>query len=277
MRELRSGYNLNRLLKYFNMGRSTFYENLKPQKDKYKEIKSEILDIYYKSNRRKGYRWITSDLKKLGYNINHKTVLRLMQRLGIKSVVRAKKYSSFTGSVSGTAVENIPGRDFSTTEINQKWTTDVTEFKVCGKRVYLSGIMDMHSKELIAHTVGFSPNMKLIMRMIKLAYRKTGNPKNVIIQSDQGWQYRHVSYKHFLKKKNAVQSMSRKGNCLDNAVIENFWGILKTEWFYLNDFDSVDTFLEQLEDYIHYFNYERDSSVLNYRSPVEVRTKKMVA
>ena len=277
IRELRSGYNLNRLLKYFNMGRSTFYENLKPQKDKYKEIKSEILDIYYKSNRRKGYRWITSDLKKLGYNINHKTVLRLMQRLGIKSVVRAKKYSSFTGSVSGTAVENILGRDFSTTEINQKWTTDVTEFKVCGKRVYLSGIMDMHSKELIAHTVGFSPNMKLIMRMIKLAYRKTGNPKNVIIQSDQGWQYRHVSYKHFLKKKNAVQSMSRKGNCLDNAVIENFWGILKTEWFYLNDFDSVDTFLEQLEDYIHYFNYERDSSVLNYRTPVEVRTKKMVA
>ncbi|MBQ9103147.1 MAG: IS3 family transposase [Treponema sp.] len=277
IRELRSGYYLNRLLKYFNMGRSTFYENLKPQKDKYKEIKSEILDIYYKSNRRKGYRWITSDLKKLGYNINHKTVLRLMQRLGIKSVVRAKKYSSFTGSVSGTAVENIPGRDFSTTEINQKWTTDVTEFKVCGKRVYLSGIMDMHSKELIAHTVGFSPNMKLIMRMIKLAYRKTGNPKNVIIQSDQGWQYRHVSYKHFLKKKNAVQSMSRKGNCLDNAVIENFWGILKTEWFYLNDFDSVDTFLEQLEDYIHYFNYERDSSVLNYRTPVEVRTKKMVA
>ena len=259
------------------MGRSTFYENLKPQKDKYKEIKSEILDIYYKSNRRKGYRWITSDLKKLGYNINHKTVLRLMQRLGIKSVVRAKKYSSFTGSVSGTAVENILGRDFSTTEINQKWTTDVTEFKVCGKRVYLSGIMDMHSKELIAHTVGFSPNMKLIMRMIKLAYRKTGNPKNVIIQSDQGWQYRHVSYKHFLKKKNAVQSMSRKGNGLDNAVIENFWGILKTEWFYLNGFDSVDTFLEQLEDYIHYFNYERDSSVLNYRTPVEVRTKKMVA
>ena len=259
------------------MGRSTFYENLKPQKDKYKEIKSEILDIYYKSNRRKGYRWITSDLKKLGYNINHKTVLRLMQRLGIKSVVRAQKYRSFTGSVSGTAVENILGRDFSTTEINQKWTTDVTEFKVCGKRVYLSGIMDMHSKELIAHTVGFSPNMKLIMRMIKLAYRKTGNPKNVIIQSDQGWQYRHVSYKHFLKKKNAVQSMSRKGNCLDNAVIENFWGILKTEWFYLNDFDSVDTFLEQLEDYIHYFNYERDSSVLNYRSPVEVQTKKMVA
>ena len=193
------------------MSRSTYYENLKPQKDKYKEIKSKILDIYYKSNMRKGYRWITSDLKKLGYNINHKTVLRLMQQLGIKSIVRAKKYNSFTGSVSGTAVENILQRDFSTTAINQKWTTDVTEFKVCGKRIYLSGIMDMHSKELIAHTVSFSPNMKLIMRMIKIAYKKTGNPKNVIIQSDQGWQYRHVSYKHFFEEEKSYSKYVTKG------------------------------------------------------------------
>lgn len=259
------------------MSRSTFYENLKLHKDKYKDIKNKILEIYYASNKRKGYRWITADLKKAGYNINHKTVLRLMQYLGIKSIVRVKKYNSYTGSVSGTAVENILQRDFSTTAINQKWATDVTEFKVCGKRIYLSGIMDIHSKELIAHTVSFTPNMKLIMGMIKLAFKKTGNPRNVIIQSDQGWQYRHVSYKHFLKKKKAIQSMSRKGNCLDNAVIENFWGILKTEWFYLNDFDSVDTFLEQLESYIHYFNYERDSSVLNYRTPVEVRISNMVA
>ena len=259
------------------MKRSTFYENIKPKQDKYAELKQKIIEIYNKSNRRKGYRWITSDLKKDGYSINHKTVLRLMQQLGIRSIVRAKKYNSYTGAVSGTAVENILHRDFSTTAINQKWTTDVTEFKVCGKRIYLSGIMDMHSKELIAHTVSFSPNMKLIMRMIKLAFKKTGNPKNVIIHSDQGWQYRHVSYKHFLKKRKAVQSMSRKGNCLDNAVIENFWGTLKSEWFYLYDFNSVDNFLEQLESYIHYFNYERDSSVLNYRTPFEVRTENMVA
>ena len=259
------------------MKRSTFYENLKPKKDKYAETKRRILEIYNRSNRRKGYRWITSDLKKGGLCINHKTVLRLMRQLGIRSVVRVKKYSSYTGSVSGTAVENVLQRDFSTTAVNQKWATDITEFKVCGRRVYLSGIMDMHSKEIIAHSVSFSPNMKLIMRMMKLAYKKTGNPKNVIIQSDQGWQYRHVSYKHFLKKKRAIQSMSRKGNCLDNAVIENFWGTLKSEWFYLNDFDSIDNFFEQLESYIHYFNYERDSNVLDYRTPFEVRLRSMVA
>ena len=265
------------MLKYFNVKRSTFYENIKPRKDKYTEVKQKILEIYNKSNKRKGYRWITSDLHKLGVQINHKTVLRLMQQIGIKSVVRIKKYNSYSGAVSGTAVENILHRDFSSTAINQKWTTDVTEFKVCGRRIYLSGIMDMHSKELIAHTVSFAPNMKLIMKMIKLAYKKTGDPKNVIIQSDQGWQYRHISYKSFLRKKHAIQSMSRKGNCLDNAVIENFWGTLKTEWFYLNEFNSVDNFLEQLESYIHYFNYERESSVLKYRTPIEVRMINMVA
>ena len=265
------------MLKYFNVKRSTYYENIKPKKEKYVETKQKILEIYNKSNKRKGYRWITSDLHKLGIKINHKTVLRLMQHLGIKSVIRTKKYNSYSGGISGTAVENILHRDFSTTDINQKWTTDVTEFKVCGRKIYLSGVMDMHSKELIAHTVGFAPNMKLVMKMIKLAYKKTGDPKNVIIQSDQGWQYRHISYKSFLRKKHAIQSMSRKGNCLDNAVIENFWGTLKTEWFYLNEFNSVDTFLEQLELYIHYFNYERDSSVLKYRTPIEVRMINMVA
>lgn len=236
-----------------------------------------ILDIYQKSGKKKGYRWITSDLQKQGIKINHKTVLKLMQQLCIRSIVRAKKYNSYTGCVSGTAVENILKRNFSTTAINQKWTTDVTEFKVCGKKLYLSGIMDMHTKELISYSISFSPNMKLIMSMMKQAFRKNGYPENVIIQTDQGWQYRHVSYKSFLKKMKAVQSMSRKGNCLDNAVIENFWGTLKAEWFYLNRFSSVDSFIEQLEAYIHFYNYERDSSVLNYRTPVEVRNENLVA
>ena len=264
------------MLKYFNLKRSTYYENIKVKNDKYREIKQKILEIYNKSNKCKGYRWITSDLHKANFHINHKTVLRLMQQLGIKSIVRAKKYNSYTNTGSGTSVKNILNRDFSTSRINQKWTTDITEFKVCGRRIYLSGIMDMHSKEIIAYSLSFTPNMKLIMNMIKMAFRKMRNPKGVIIHSDQGWHYRHKSYKGFLKKKKAIQSMSRKGNCLDNAVIENFWGILKTEWFYLNKFDSIESFLEQLESYIHYFNYERDSSVLCYRTPIEVRYTNMI-
>ena len=259
------------------MKRSTYYANVKEREDKYKETKKKILAIYNGSGKKKGYRWITSDLKKQGISINHKTVLHLMQQLGIRSIVRAKKYSSYAGAVSGTAVENILKRDFSTTAINQKWTTDITEFKVCGRRIYLSGIMDMYSKELIAHTVSFTPNMPLVLKMMKNAYAAAGNPEGVIIHSDQGWQYRHVSYKQLLKEMKAVQSMSRKGNCLDNAVIENFWGTLKSEWFYLTKFNSVESFLEQLETQIHYYNYERNSSVLGYRTPVEVRNKNLVA
>lgn len=235
------------------------------------------MEIYNKSKCKKGYRWITSDLKKAGYTINHKTVLRLMQQTGIRSIIRRKKYNSYTGAAGGTPVANLLKRDFTTTGINQKWSTDVTEFKVQGRKIYLSGIMDLCTKEIIAYSIGFSPNMKLIMTMIKQAYKRTCNPKNVIIHSDQGWHYRHISYKAFLKKKKAIQSMSRKGNCLDNAVIENFWGTLKSEWFYLEKFTSVDEFIHGLENYIHYFNHERDSAVLGYCTPVEVKNKILVA
>lgn len=268
---------MRKLLTYFEVKRSTYYSNIKVRKDKYVEIKQKIFEIYNKSKCKKGYRWITSDLKKAGYTINHKTVLRLMQLMGIRSIIRRKKYNSYTGAAGGTPVANLLKRDFTTTRINQKWSTDVTEFKVQGRKIYLSGIMDLYTKEIIAYSIGFSPNMKLIMTMIKQAYKRTGNPKNVIIHSDQGWHYRHISYKAFLKKKKAIQSMSRKGNCLDNAVIENFWGTLKSEWFYLEKFTSVDEFIHGLENYIHYFNYERDSAVLGYCTPVEVKNKILVA
>ena len=253
------------------MGRSTFYENLKPQKDKYKEIKSEILDIYYKSNRRKGYRWITSDLKKLGYNINHKTVLRLMQRLGIKSVVRAKKYSSFTGSVSGTAVENILGRDFSTTEINQKWTTDVTEVKIKGKKIYLSPILDMFNGEIISYSISYSPNQHMVMTMLDKAFKKTPILTGLVLHSDQGIHYQHYRYQKALKDKDIIQSMSRKGNCLDNAMMENFFGLMKSELLYLQEWDSVEQFKKELIKYIHYYNNDRIKLRLNGKSPVQYR------
>ena len=254
------------------MGRSTFYENLKPQKDKYKEIKSEILDIYYKSNRRKGYRWITSDLKKLGYNINHKTVLRLMQRLGIKSVVRAKKYSSFTGSVSGTAVENILGRDFSTTEINQKWTTDVTEFKVCNDKVYLSPVLDLFNREIISYSISLSPNLQQVRDMLTGLFAKLPDTARPIFHSDQGWQYQHAEFQRLLAEHNITQSMSRKGNCMDNGAMENFFGRLKVEMFYGEEFESVEDFIHALDDYIYYYNNDRISLKLKGMSPVQYRT-----
>ena len=265
------------MLEYCGVKRSTFYANIKPTFDKYREIKLQILDIYRKSGKKKGYRWITSDLRKCGFIINHKTVLRLMQQLGIKSIVRAKKYNSYINETSGIGVENILKRDFSTTGINQKWTTDVTEFKVCGKKIYLSAVMDMHSKEIIAHSVSFSPNLKLVMSMIKIAFKKIKNPSGVIIHSDHGWHYRHISYKNFLRKKGAVQSMSRKGNCLDNSIMENFFGLLKQEIYYGVVYYSYEELKSEIERFIKYYNEERIKEKLGWMSPVQYRLSLLAA
>lgn len=255
------------------MPRSTYYSLLKPKTDKYADVKVKLKKIYLESNKTKGYRWITHDLRAADFKINHKTVLKLMHELGIKSVVRRKKYSSYRPEYIGQTEENILKRDFSTTGLNEKWSTDVTEFKVCGQKVFLSGIMDLYNKELIAYSIYKSPKLDMVMDMVKQAYEKRPSADNVIIHSDQGWHYKHGRYKSFLKSHNAIQSMSRKGNCLDNAIIENFWSTLKSEWFYQNNFSSVDSFISGLKNYIYYYNNIRESPVLGYCTPVDFAVK----
>lgn len=260
------------------MPRSTYYAARNANYDKYESVKIRIMQIYEKSNKRKGYRWITHDLKEEGIRINHKTVFRLMKKLKIKSIVRAKKYSSYRGCINKECnIKNILQRDFSTTGLNQKWSTDVTEFKVLGRKIYLSGIMDLYNKEIIAYTIRFSPNLLMVTDMMKKAFEKREKPISVIIHSDQGWHYRHTEYINILRENKAIQSMSRKGNCLDNAVIENFWGTLKSEWFYLTKFDSVETFINELERYIYFYNNERCSPVLKYCTPVDFKAKNKIA
>lgn len=272
--ELRPIYGLPKLLSFFQMPRSTYYKGLKEKEDKYKEVKQRILFLYYKSHKRKGYRYICNDLREEGIIINHKTVLKLMQSLNIKSVVRAKKYKSYKGGIwSNCEIPNILQQDFSTTKLNQKWATDVTEFRVKDTRIYLSGIMDLYNKEIIAYTIRFSPKLEMVTDMITIAFNKRKNSKNVIVHSDQGWHYKHKKYVQLLNDFGAKQSMSKKGCCLDNAVIENFWGTLKCEMFYLNKFNSVKEFVKELKAYIHYFNYERKSQVLGYCTPIEFGSK----
>lgn len=260
------------------MARSTYYYNRKRlgQSDGYDTIRNCIRTIYDKHHGRYGYRRITAQLNNDGININHKTVQKLMGQMSLKAQRKRQHYHSYKGNV-GKVAPNIINRDFNTSGPNQKWTTDVTQMRIKDKWVYLSPILDMFNGEIISYTISSRPDLSMVMTMLNKAFQSRDIHGNLIIHSDQGWHYRHKSYKGFLKKKKAIQSMSRKGNCLDNAVIENFWGILKTEWFYLNKFDSIESFLEQLESYIHYFNYERDSSVLCYRTPIEVRYTNMIA
>lgn len=238
--ELRHQYDLSIMLNHMNMAKSSYYyyEKKHQTTDKYKNIKKLIQHIYHKHKGRFGYRRITLEIKNKGILINHKTVLRLMKCLGLKSVIRIKKYKSYQGQ-QGKIAPNILKRNFKTAMPNQKWATDVTEFNVSGKKLYLSPIIDLFNGEIISYDLSERPNFDQIASMLKKSFEKIPDQTNLILHSDQGWQYQMKQYQYLLRQKGIKQSMSRKGNCLDNAVIENFFGIIKSELFYLKKYSSV--------------------------------------
>ena len=220
---------------------------------------------------RYGYRRVYQQLRNEGYTINHKTVQRLMQEMNLKSKVRKVRYLSYRGEVGKTA-PNILNRDFKAVRPNQKWATDVTEFKVADRKAYLSPIMDMFNGEIVAYTISDRPDLKMVMDMMSTAKRKVKSTNGVILHSDQGWHYQHMKYQQRLKRYGIIQSMSRKGNCLDNAVMENFFGIMKSELLYLQQFSDMEVFKFELRKYINYYNNERIKLKLNGKSPVQYRT-----
>ena len=256
------------------MVRSTFYYSLKSLEvpDKHEEDKREIRVIFTKNKSRYGYRQITMELHNQGKIINHKTVLKLMNEMGLYCKVRRRKYNSYKGEV-GHGVANVINRDFKASKERQKWTTDVTEFTVLGKKVYLSPILDMFNSEIISYTISMSPNYAMVKSMISKAVLKERKLEGIILHSDQGWQYRMADYQGMLKSYGMIQSMSRKGNCLDNAIMENFFGILKTEMFYGVKYHSIEEFIEELKDYINYYNYDRIKAKLNGLSPIQYRNQ----
>lgn len=254
------------------MARSSYYYHHKKSllEDKYKEIKQLINQIYHYHKGRFGYRRITLEINKRGIVINHKTVLKLMRQLGLKSKIRVKRYQSYKGKVGETA-PNILLRNFKTTKPNTKWATDITEFKVSGNKLYLSPIIDLFNGEIISYELSEKPNFKQVVNMLKRSFRKIPKQTNLILHSDQGWQYQMRQYQKLLKDKGITQSMSRKGNCLDNAVIESFFGILKSELFYLNKYKSISQLKKDIKAYIKYYNNERIKLNLKGMSPIEYR------
>ena len=194
-----------------------------------------------------------------------------MKLLGLKSIIRIKKYKSYKGE-NGKIAPNILKRNFKATAPNKKWATDVTEFNVSGNKLYLSPIIDLFYAEIISYELTERPVLNQVVLMLKKAFKKIPNNTNLILHSDQGWQYQHKQYQYLLKKKGIKQSMSRKGNCLDNAIIENFFGILKSELFYLKKYKSIKQLKQEIKEYIIYYNNERIKSNLNKMSPIKYRT-----
>ena len=225
--KLRQKHALKILLSIAQLPRATFYYHLKRMKqvDKYESEKQEITAIYHENKGRYGYRRITTELHKRNFLLNHKTVQRLMKELGLVCRVRMKKYRSYKGEV-GKIAPNLLNRDFRAEKPNQKWVTDVTEFSLSGEKLYLSPILDLHSSNLVSYTISDRPVLSMVTTMLDEAFAKISGGANLILHSDQGWQYQHKQYQRMLQKKGIQQSMSRKGNCLDNAVIENFFEYL---------------------------------------------------
>ena len=258
------------------MARSTFYYSYRPKPDKWAVERQRLVEIYNQNRGRYGYRRLTLALRNEGYSINGKTVRRLMAESGIKCEVRMKKYKSYKGEV-GKIAPNLLERDFHADSPHKKLVTDVTEFHLFGAKIYLSPVLDLYNSELIYYTIYKRPVLDMVKDMIAGTIAVIGCHTNAILHSDQGWQYQHKDYQNLLKENNITQSMSRKGNCLDNAVMENFFGLLKSELLYLHTFDSLDQFLEELEDYLKYYNEERIKEKLNGMSPVQYRTQNQIS
>lgn len=276
---LKAHHPLTLLLQVAGLARSTFFYHQARlhAPDPQAALKADITQLFEHSKGRYGHRRIHGRLLAKGWKVAKKTVLKLMGRLGLVCRVRRKKpYSSYRGQ-RGTVAANLLERDFTAREPNQKWVTDVTEFQVAGCKVYLSPVMDLFDRQVIAYAAGLSPNLELTNTSLRAALETLAPDQRPLVHSDQGFQYQHASWRRLLSKVGAIQSMSRKGNCLDNAVIESFFGHLKEEFYTHAEFDSVEAFTAELDEYIAWFNNERVHTYLEGLSPVRYRAQALAA
>ncbi|GAA1609147.1 hypothetical protein GCM10009804_75550 [Kribbella hippodromi] len=233
--------------------------------------------MFEKNKARYGHRRVHRDLVTAGWRVAKKTVLALMRRLGLVCLVRRRRrYNSFKGQVGKTA-QNLLARNFTATAPNRKWVTDVTEFGIAGRKLYLSPVMDLFDRQIVAYSVSDSPNLQLTNSSLQQALTTQRPGHGLLVHSDQGFQYQHNSWQALLTAAGATQSMSRKANCYDNAIIENFFGHLKEELFHHTTFTSADAFTTALADYINWYNNHRTSTTLKGLSPVQYRTQTLTA
>ena len=193
-----------------------------------------------------------------------------MVQMSLKAKRKKQHYRSYKGEL-GKVAQNVINRDFKASAPDQKWTTDVTQVKIKDKKIYLLPILDMFNGEIVSYTISDSPDLEMVITMLDKAFKKRDIQEKLIFHSDQGWHYQHKRYQKALEDRHITQSMSRKGNCLDNAIMENFFGIMKEELLYLQEWDSIDRFKIELRKYIRYYNNDRIKLRLKGKSPVQYR------
>ena len=261
------------------MARSTYYFEINKVdvvESRNEELLNEIKDIFKEHKGRYGVRRIHQELLNRGYQVNHKRVQRLMHKTCLLGKRPKEKYHSYKGEV-GKIADNVIDRDFSTTAPLQKWTTDVSQFNFSWGKCYLSPILDMHTNEVVSYDLALHPNLDQVKRMLDNAFDKFSNVEGLIFHSDQGWQYQHAYYRNRLKEKGIIQSMSRKGNCYDNCIMETFFGRMKNEMYYgfEKDFESFQSFSKAVDEYMDYYNNKRIQAKTKWMPPVKYREASM--
>jgi len=263
-----------------SLPRATYYFELKnPDKDiKNSKMMDLIKSIFFENKKRYGFKRITAELHNQEYVINKKKVLRLMTKMGLRAIKRKEKYHSYMGSV-GSLADNLINRDFIANGPNKKWSTDVSQFNCSFGKCYLSPILDMYCGDIVAWNLSLSPNFEQTNKMLDMAFKKFPHLEGLIFHSDQGWQYQMKPYHKRLEDMGIHQSMSRKGNCFDNCIIESFFGTMKNEMYYEHEaeFKTFEQFHKAVEEYIDYYNNRRIKSKTKWMPPSKYREASMLA
>lgn len=274
IRALKATYPLPLLLAIAGLPRSTFYyHQARPERpDPHAALDAAIGAAFARARGRYGHRRIHRDLVATGWRVAKKTVLARMRGLGLVCLVRRKKRFG-PRTPKGLIAPHLLNRNFTAEAPNQKWVTDITTLTVGTERLYLAPMMDLFDRQIIAYTLGRAQTLPLTEATLTAALATLGPDDRPLVHSDQGVQYQHATWRRLLAEAGATPSMSRKGACLDNAVIESFFGHLKTEQVYPTTFPSIEALEEAIHAYIHWYNHERTSATLQGLSPVRYRAQ----
>lgn len=276
IKDMSTRYPVSLLCQIAGVSRSGYYKWLrqlgvifpKYLEDQY--LKEKLLECHREVNGIYGYPRIKMWLRhKYNIHINHKRVYRLMRELKMQACIR-KKRKYFGRKEKYVVSENKLNREFRASRPNEKWATDVTYLLFNGRRLYLSVIYDLFNNEVVAHKISKRNDLRLVMETVRVAIKKR-DVNGVLLHSDQGFQYTSKQYNKLLQQYNITPSMSRKGNCLDNACIESFFGHFKSECMNLYTFTTDEEVRHAVKEYIRFYNYERLQKRLSEHSPVSYR------
>ncbi|WP_148265090.1 IS3 family transposase [Clostridium sp. BNL1100] len=268
-------YPITELCNIAGIQRSSYYKWLNRKESNNEQFNKKLLhiikDVYEERNGILGYRQMTVKLnREHDFHVNNKRIYRLMRILNLKSVCRKKK-KIYIKSTPEIAAENVLNRKFYTDGFGKKWLTDITEMKYgLNSKAYLSAILDLGDKSIVSFVLGHSNNNELVFNTFDFAHNKYSKAKP-IFHSDRGFQYTSRIFKKKLDEAGMTQSMSRISRCIDNGPMEAFWGMLKSEMYYLKKFNTYDELEAAVSEYIDYYNNYRYQKSLDGMTPIEYR------